>query len=107
MSTAEASNLALRFLLEMATLAALAYFGFVTFIPLGVVLPVIGLFVWGTFVSPSSKRRLDDPARLAVEVVFFGSGVVALALAGLVPLAIAFAVAVVVHIGVMLGMNQR
>ncbi len=107
MSTAEGANLALRFILEMATLAALAYFGFVTFIPLGVILPVVGILVWGTFVAPRAKKRLEDPARLAVEVVFFASGVVALALSDLAPVAVVFAIAAAVHIGLMLQLKQR
>ena len=107
MSTAEGVNLALRFILEMATLGALAYFGFVTFIPLGVILPMVGILVWGTFVAPRAKKRLDDPARLAVEVVFFATGVVALAVASVVPAAVTLAIAAAAHIGLMLAYKQR
>jgi hypothetical protein len=107
MSSSEGANLALRFILEMATLAALAFFGFVTFIPLGIILPLIGVFVWGTFVAPRARRRLEDPARLVVEIAFFASGVVALALAGVIPAAAILAVAVIAHIGLMLAYKQR
>lgn len=107
MPASESANLALRFALEIITLAALAYFGLVTFIPLALALPAIGVWTWGTYIAPRAKKRLEDPARLVVEVVFFASGVVALALAGPLWPALILALAVVLHISLMVGLKQR
>jgi hypothetical protein len=107
MSAVEAANLGLRFILELCVLAALAYAGFELFIPLAVVLPLAAALTWGQFVSPRAPRRLDDPARLAVEVVYFAAGVAALAVVGVVAAAGVLLVGVVVHFALMLGLKQR
>lgn len=107
MTALEGGNLALRFLLEMCTLVALAYWGFTAFLPLAVIAPLAAALTWGTFVAPKAKKRLGDPLRLVVEVVFFAAGVVALLLSGLVVLAVLFALAAAVHIGLMLAFAQR
>jgi hypothetical protein len=107
MTALEGANLGLRFLLELCTLAALAYAGFVLFIPLAVVFPLSAALGWGQFVAPKAPRRLEDPARLGVELVYFGAGVVALVATGLTVAAIILAIAVALHIGLMLAFNQR
>jgi hypothetical protein len=73
-------NDVLRFFLELATLAALAYWGFAEYG--GVVQWVIGLgapllvaVVWGRFMSPKASHPTVDPVRLAIEFAVFGSGV--------------------------------
>jgi hypothetical protein len=103
----EAANLGLRFILELCTLAALAYAGFELFIPLAVVFPLLAALAWGRFVAPRATRRLDDPARLGVEVVYFAAGVLALVLTGAIVLAGVLLVAVLLHFGLMLGLKQR
>lgn len=103
----EGANLALRFLLELVTLAALAYAGFLLFIPLVVVFPLAAALGWGQFVAPRAPRRLEDPARLGVEFVYFGSGIAALALAGFLAGAAVLLVAVAVHFALMLSFRQR
>lgn len=107
MSPLEGANLALRFVLELCTLAALAYAGSVIFFPLAIILPLAGALTWAAFVAPRARKRLDDPARLGVEVIYFASGVVALAAVGLVVPAVVLAVADITHIGAMLGLKQR
>ena len=68
---------ALRFLLELAALAAFAAWGWaaggggVTGAALALVAVAAAVLVWGRFVAPKSRRRLTDPARLGVEVAFF------------------------------------
>jgi hypothetical protein len=106
-TTLEGANLGLRFLLELCTLAALAYAGFLLFIPLAVVLPLAAALAWGQFVAPHAPRRLEDPARLALELVYFGLGVIALGATGLVVLAAVLAVADAAHIALMLALKQR
>lgn len=107
MNPVEAANLGLRFALELCVIGALTYAGFELFLPLGLVFPLAAAMVWGQFVSPRAPRRLQDPARLGVEVVYFGAGVAALALTGLTLLAGVLLAAVVIHFALMLGLKQR
>jgi hypothetical protein len=69
--------LLLRFVAELALLAALAWGGWhlsdSTPISLvaAVLLPVIATLVWGRWVAPRAGHRLRDPARAVVEIVLF------------------------------------
>ncbi|WP_267640229.1 YrdB family protein [Haloarchaeobius amylolyticus] len=87
-----------RFLLELAALAALGYWGFRTgdstlaSYGLGLGAPAVAALVWGTFVAPKARLRLRGTARLAVEAAVFASAAVALVLAGEPTLAAIFAV---------------
>ena len=69
--------LALRFVAELALLAALAWGGWhlsdSTPISLlaAVLLPVLAALAWGRWVAPKAGHRLRDPARAAVEIVLF------------------------------------
>ena len=106
-------NLVFRFILELIVLAALAVWGFgastelVVQLALGLGAPAIVIVVWAMFVSPKATRRLEDPARLVLEVVVFGAGVVALIAAILLPLGILLAVAAAISLGLMLVWDQR
>jgi hypothetical protein len=81
-------NLALRFGVELASLAALAYWGWqdskTTAVKwlLAIGAPIVWAVLWGTFASPKARVALDPRARLAFEVAAFGAAVVALASAG-------------------------
>ena len=75
-----AALLLLRFVAELAMLCAFAWGGWhlSDSTPLSVVaavlLPVVAATVWGLWVAPRARHRLDDPARAAVELVlFFGA----------------------------------
>jgi len=98
-----AANLGLRFVLELATLAALAYWGFhtgqtlVTDVLLGVGAPLLAAVVWGVFAAPKSGRQLRGGALTAVQMAFFAAGVAARAPSGHPVLAAAFGVVVVVN----------
>jgi len=100
---APAANLALRFLLELASLAALAYWGFdtgrsaVADVALGVGAPLLAAAVWGTFAAPKSERRLRGAALVAVQLCVLGAGVLALAVTGQPVLATLFAALVVLN----------
>jgi len=87
-------NLALRFLLELAALAAYGYFGWqvasgpVRFL-LALGLPVLAGVLWGLFAVPGDHVRsgkapvlVPGIARLALEVVIFAGAVLALYAAG-------------------------
>jgi hypothetical protein len=110
---ARALNLAVRFLLELAALAALAYWGFhtgeslVTDVLLGVGAPVVAAVVWGTFAAPRSERRLSGGALVAVQLAVLGAGAVALAAAGRTVLAAIFAVVIVVNAALLHHWQQQ
>jgi hypothetical protein len=80
-------NLGLRFLLELCTLAALAYWGFHTGqgwllkTALGIGAPLLAAVVWGAFVAPKAVVSVSAPARLALELAVFASAVAGLAAA--------------------------
>jgi Protein of unknown function (DUF2568) len=91
-------NLALRFALELAALAAFAAWGLdATGGPARFVLAAatvgVAVTVWGRWVAPAARRRLADPARLAVEVAFFVAAGLALAATGRAILGAALAAA--------------
>ena len=106
-------NLVFRFILELVVLAALAVWGFgastelVVQLALGLGAPAIVIVVWAMFVSPKATRRLEDPARLVLEVVVFGAGVVALIAANLLVLGTLLAVAAAISLGLILVWDQR
>jgi hypothetical protein len=105
-------NDVLRFFLELATLAALAYWGFAEYG--GVVQWVIGLgapllvaVVWGRFMSPKASHPTVDPVRLAIEFAVFGSGVAALFAADAPVFAVIFAVLAGLHLALTFAQGQR
>ena len=92
----KAANLAVRFVLELCALAALAYWGaqvdshVVTRLALAVGAPLLAAVAWGVFVAP--ERRVDVPvARWAVELGVFAAAVLGLLDAGRTGLAVALA----------------
>jgi Protein of unknown function (DUF2568) len=105
-------NDVLRFFLELAALASLAYWGFSEFD--GVVQWLIGLgapllvaVVWGRFMSPKASHPTVDPVRLLIEIAAFGSGVAALFVADAPVLAIVFAVLAALHLALTFAQGQR
>ncbi|MFW6204187.1 MAG: YrdB family protein [Actinomycetota bacterium] len=98
--------LLVRFLCELAMLAAFGYWGFRTGdgaagrALLGIGAPLVVAIVWGVLLSP--KRRYDLPvvARIVIELALFGAAAVALAAAAQPALAVTLAaVAVVQRVG--------
>jgi hypothetical protein len=106
------ANDGLRFLLELSALAALAYWGFEEFGGaaqwlLGLGAPLVAAAVWGAFVAPKASRPTVDPVRLLLELAVFGSGVVALLLAGSTVLAVVLAALVALHLALTFALGQR
>jgi Protein of unknown function (DUF2568) len=106
------ANFALRFVLEMAALAALAYWGFHEFggiaewlIGLGA--PLLLAAVWGRFMSPKASHPTVDPVRLLIEVTVFGAGVAALFASDATAVAVVFAVLAVLHLALTFALGQR
>src|SRR4051794_11095392 len=97
------ANLTLRFLLELAALVALGYWGFtVGDGPLGKALltlgaPLAAIVLWSLFGAPRAWRPLTGPWHLLLDAVVFGSAVPALMAAGQPVLALVFGVLLVVN----------
>ena len=78
----KAANLALRFFLELAALAALAYWGWGVSWALAILAPAACIVLWAMFGSPKAKVPLPAPQRIAFEAIVFGAAAVALWAAG-------------------------
>jgi hypothetical protein len=72
-------NLAVRFLLEICMLAAVAFWGFKTQdswlmkILFGIGSPVMIAVLWGTFLAPKATRPLSGASFLALELFLFSA----------------------------------
>lgn len=88
MNILKMSNLAIRFLLELCMLGAVAYWGFATQsnwlwkVLLGLGLPLLIAVLWGTFLAPKATRPLRGFAFYALELTLFALGALALFAAG-------------------------
>jgi len=111
--TMKGLNLGFRFVLEMLVLVALFLFGWSLSdslpaqLVLGLSLPAIVIVVWGLFVAPRATRRLDDPVRLAVELVIWFVGALAFGFAVSWLLTMLFGLAVLVSLILMFYWGQR
>ncbi|GAA1796951.1 YrdB family protein [Planosporangium flavigriseum] len=82
------ANLALRFALELAGLAAFGYWGFVAGsglqlkVLLGLGTPVVAAVLWGLFAAPKAAVPMPGAAKLVFELLWFGAAAAALAFAG-------------------------
>lgn len=100
-------NLGIRFLLELAALGALGWWGVhvsgstVAKIVLGIGLPLIVAIVWGRFISPKAPVRLSRPVWLALQAVIFGAAALALASVWSVWAGVALAIVVVVNTAIL------
>ena len=92
-----ATNEVLRFVLELCTLVVFAYSaaqlgdGPVRVLLAVAAIAAAGAF-WGVLVAPKARRRLADPLRLIVEIVFFAAAGLSLVAAGAVWIGVALAV---------------
>jgi hypothetical protein len=92
------SLLTIRFVTELATVAALAAAGALahTAVAWRVVLAILGVaafaVVWGRWIGPRAGHRLSDPVRLVVEIVIFVVSAVALSLVGYLVIGVVVAV---------------
>jgi hypothetical protein len=96
------ANLTLKFLLELAMIAALAIWGSTlgsgaVSVVAAIAAPAAAIVIWGLFAAPRSERRLRTAARVPLELVLFGLAAAALASAGYVPAALVFAALVLVN----------
>jgi hypothetical protein len=94
------ANLGLRVLLELAAIAAVAWWGWgAQGWWLGLLAAAALIVVWGTFIAP--KRRVQVPPAVwwALQVVVFGAAALALGAAWSVVAGVVFALVVAVHLG--------
>src|SRR5215212_7080716 len=105
------ANDGLRFLLELAMLAALAYWGFtdhggaIQWL-LGLGAPLLVAVIWGVFMSPKASHPTRDPVRILLELALFGSGVAALFAADRPALAVILAALVALHLTLTFALRQ-
>lgn len=99
-------NLGLRFVLELAGLVAMGYWGWtqhegIARVLLAVGVPLIAAALWGTFrVDNDPKKapvKVPGVVRLLLEVAFFGTAVGLLAAASQTTAAIVFGAVVLFH----------
>jgi hypothetical protein len=111
--TMRSLNLVFRFALEMLVLVALFLFGMsasdnlLIALPVALGLVVIVMAIWGLFVAPKASQRLDDPARLGVELGIWFVGVLAFGFAVGLVVAILFGLAVLTSLALMFLLGQR
>ncbi len=88
-TTGKSLGLALAFALELAMLAAFAYWGFhvgsTAFLKvlLGIGVPVLIVVIWSLFMAPRSTRRLQGWRYSSVKIMLFGLAALALIVSGL------------------------
>jgi Protein of unknown function (DUF2568) len=97
---------AVAFLLELAALAALAYWGSTVSVALAVLLPLALAAVWGLVASPRARVQLPPLPKTIVRCALLLSSAVALAAARQWTLAIVFAVAIVCDQAVLVAVGR-
>jgi hypothetical protein len=96
-------NDAVRFLVELAVLVAVGYWGFhdhsrwAAKLVLGVGGPVLIATAWGIWMAPQSNRRAPEGMRALLEVLIFGLATAALVASTGAVLAVIFAVVATVN----------
>jgi hypothetical protein len=87
---------ALLFLLELAGLAAFAYWGFhigksfLTKVVFGIGTPLLIAIIWGTFVAPKATYQVGIPIEIFLKMIIFGLATAALFFSNQVKLAAIF-----------------
>ncbi|MGZ4288859.1 MAG: DUF2568 domain-containing protein [Solirubrobacteraceae bacterium] len=107
----KAANLGLKFLLELLTIAAFAYWGashspVVLAVILAIAIPAVFVAGWGIWAAPRSPRRLPRQTRVPFELGCFTLAAVALIAAGATVAGIAFAVVAAVNAMLLAAFGQ-
>ena len=108
--TLRAVNLTLAFLLELALLAAVGYWGFslrgATAWVAGLGGPILLAVLWGRFAAPKAPRPLRGPAGVAFRLGCFACGTTALVLAGHPSWGIALAVGYLLNSACLIALDR-
>jgi len=105
------ANLAVKFSLELAAIAAFALWGasldgVLVSVVVGIAAPASAAVLWGLFAAPRSSRRLPTPARVPFELSVFALAGAALFALHWTAIATAFAAVVVVN-ALLLGLLDQ
>ena len=84
--------LGIRFLSELAAVAAIVWWGWPW---AGIVGGAVVVVVWGRWVAPMAKGRLPDPVRLLIELAIFAGATAGYVEVGQTVAAVVFAVGAV------------
>jgi hypothetical protein len=95
--TVRVANLGLKFLLELAAFAALAYWGADISVVVAIAAPAVAIVLWAVFAAPKSAHRLPAATRIPFELLVFAAAVAALLAAGVTTVAIVLALLVAVN----------
>jgi Protein of unknown function (DUF2568) len=111
MNALRSANLALKFLLELAAVAAFAIWGAsvdgaALAALLAVITPALVIGLWGTFAAPKSPRRLPTRARVPFELAVFALAALALLASGHETVAIIFAVTAAINAVLLASLKQ-
>jgi integral membrane sensor domain MASE1 len=111
MAGLKAANLGLKFLLELAAIAAFAYWGashspVILALLLAIAIPAAFAAAWGIWAAPRSARRLRRQPRVAFELGCFALASVALIAAGATVAGIAYAVVAAVNAVLLAAFGQ-
>lgn len=105
------TNLALKFLLEVAGFAALAYTGAAVgsglwAVVLAVTLPVVAIAVWARWNAPRSAHRLPIGTRIPLELTVFVTAALGLLVSGAVVWAVVYLALVVINAALLTVLRQ-
>lgn len=105
------ANLALKFILELAALAAFAVWGAdtgsgATAVLLAVAAPLVVALLWGCFAAPRASHRLPTSSRIPFELGVFLLAAVALAACEHTVAAVIFAVLVIGNAALLSAFDQ-
>ena len=106
------ANLALSFFLELCMVLAYGYWGFkagnglVMQLLLGIGIPLAVIVIWGIFLAPASKQRLQGVPHWMLEIILFVTAIVALFVAGQPNWAMIFAVLYSINVVLRLAWRQ-
>jgi hypothetical protein len=111
MSAVKATNLALKFLLELAAFAAFAWRGSTVgtgavSVVVAVAAPLLAIVLWGAFAAPRARRRLPLAARAPFELAVLGLAAVALGVVDSPAAGVAFGLLVVVNAVLLTAFDQ-
>jgi hypothetical protein len=111
MAGLKAANLGLKFVLELAAIAAFAYWGasrspVVLAVILAIAIPAVFVAAWGIWAAPRSPHRLPTKTRVPFELGCFTLAAVALIATGAAGAGIAFAVVAAVNAVLLAAFGQ-